>query len=178
MSNRGVVKAQEVYGKYFSVDDVIWKTDFTTDLKKIADELNLRIVNVDMAEAFQKSNIVKDKKTRGFLLKDDDEYTIVVNKDYHLNSRRFTIAHEIGHYCLNHLANETSGTTYKFRDASSSKGTDPQEIEANTFAAELLMPEKLIKHWYYITGSIPETAEMFTVSEETVKFRLENLGMI
>lgn len=56
--------------------------------------------------------------------------------------QRFTIAHEIGHLLL-HPPEEIhvdKGFVLAFRDDTSGNAVDYREIEANQFAAELLMP--------------------------------------
>ncbi len=61
--------------------------------------------------------------------------------------QRFTIAHELGHFFL-HRASSTvfvDAAPIFFRDESSSNGSQREEIEANAFAAELLMPEDAIR---------------------------------
>lgn len=56
---------------------------------------------------------------------------------------------------------------------------DPIEVEANRFAAELLMPEAAVRH-YVQHGiiSISELARTFAVSEVAMKYRLKNLGIL
>jgi len=55
--------------------------------------------------------------------------------------RRFTIAHEIGHYEL-HASNETNACTNADLDCWGAFGKE-DEFQANIFAAEVLMPETL-----------------------------------
>jgi len=102
------------------------------------------------------SIIVDEDKTpkenlSGFLYVDGDTKVIGVNKTHPKTRRRFTIAHELGHYFLHrhdhgspHVDKQSNVSSAHFRDDSSSKGIDAQEIEANLFAAELLMPEDRI----------------------------------
>lgn len=56
--------------------------------------------------------------------------------------RRFTIAHEIGHFEL-HTARDSSSCTSADLDCWSAFGKE-DEYQANVFAAEMLMPEKLL----------------------------------
>src|SRR6185437_5381714 len=61
--------------------------------------------------------------------------------------QRFTIGHELGHLTLHqgqHLILERL-VRLNFRDATSSTASDQEEIEANQFAAELLMPRVLLQ---------------------------------
>jgi Zn-dependent peptidase ImmA (M78 family) len=50
------------------------------------------------------------------------------------------------------------------------------EREANVFAAELLMPEPLVRSQF--AGSSIECAEAFGVSHEAMCWRLYNLGLV
>lgn len=85
----------------------------------------------------------------GFLLRDYPHQKVVigVNKNHPLNRRRFTIAHELGHFLL-HVGGKFH-VDYKFRlklsDEEVHTGTSIEEKEANLFAAELLMPARFIK---------------------------------
>lgn len=93
--------------------------------------------------------------------------------------RRFTIAHEVGHYALGHLR----AGHIKFRDPAShfsSSTNSVEEREANRFAAELLMPENTLKYAVERKGfrSIDDLASLFGVSQVAMKYRLENLGMV
>lgn len=67
---------------------------------------------------------------------------LVVIRRMRQEVRRFTLAHEIGHWLLHRevvLFRETPVT-----DASLRSPSTPREREANVFAAELLMPGKLV----------------------------------
>ena len=74
---------------------------------------------------------------------------IGVNSRHHPNRQRFTIAHEIAHLILHRDSIvDQIHVDRKFpvlmRDANSATGTERMEIEANRFAAELLMPTFLL----------------------------------
>ena len=61
--------------------------------------------------------------------------------------QRFTIAHELGHRAL-HPGRELIldvPVRVNLRDKTSSMASDIEEIEANAFAATLLMPEQMIR---------------------------------
>lgn len=83
----------------------------------------------------------------GFLLRDQEtkQVTIGVNSAHHENRRRFTIAHELGHFLLHegeaiHIdkQNESQGFQLNFKNTELSEDIDVKEKEANLFAAELL----------------------------------------
>ena len=83
----------------------------------------------------------------GFLYQENDEVVIGVNRDQALVRQRFTIAHELGHLLL-HKHNQVHvdrGFRVRLRSGLSSEGIDPEEMEANRFAAELLMPIEFLQ---------------------------------
>jgi len=92
--------------------------------------------------------------------------------------QRFTIAHEIGHYALGHLT--VAGKKYRDTPANFSSGAEPAERQANSFAAKLLMPEKVLKFAVNEKGyrTIEALAELFGVSQVAMKYRLVNLGLL
>lgn len=54
--------------------------------------------------------------------------------------RRFTVAHEFGHWLMHRHAAPQSGFQCRQEDMFGSRGELPQEVEANQFAAGVLMP--------------------------------------
>jgi IrrE N-terminal-like domain len=100
---------------------------------------------------------------------------ILLNGNDSRNRQRFTCAHEIGHY--SQRVNSGGDGEWMYvdkRDPLSSEGNDPEEIYANKFAAELLMPEKVVEQRageYEVTTLAYE----FGVSADAMRFRLDNL---
>src|SRR2546425_3925042 len=82
----------------------------------------------------------------GMVFRDDAKIIIGVNSLHHPNRQRFTIAHEIGHMLLHKGQEVHVDRTYRvnLRDDLSSQAVSPEEMEANAFAAALLMPEGLL----------------------------------
>src|SRR2546425_1729848 len=66
--------------------------------------------------------------------------------------KRFAIAHELGHLRLNHNPGAPTECTEK-DFLLWYKGENEQEVEANTFAAELLMPEAFFQR--RLEGTVP-----------------------
>ncbi len=104
--------------------------------------------------------------------------------------RRFTIAHELGHYELHRLNKEifVDKKQFKvlFRNEKSSTGEILIEQEANGFAAALLMPKFLVekelgKRNIDLSDEnsrvIQELAEKFKVSVQAMTFRIMNLNL-
>ena len=86
--------------------------------------------------------------------------------------RRFTVAHEIGHFVLHpeRVRSERGGVT--------NWGSRDLEREADTFAAELLMPEHLVRQLVLEEGADPgRLADRFDVSVQAMTIRLARLGL-
>ncbi|MDY4860070.1 MAG: ImmA/IrrE family metallo-endopeptidase, partial [Campylobacter sp.] len=68
-------------------------------------------------------------------------FVITINKYHSYERRRFTLAHEFGHYCMHReylINNKSIKDVALFR---SENTKDKKEFEANEFAAKLLMPK-------------------------------------
>ncbi len=89
--------------------------------------------------------------------------------------QRFTVAHELGHYVL-HMKELEKGLLEKV-DMFRSTETSQREVEANEFAAALLMPEPAVRKFWNLYGSIEILADMFCVSLSAMSYRLYKLGL-
>ena len=120
----------------------------------------------------------------------DGTSVVGVNSAHSQTRQRFTIAHELGHLVLHddddlHIDEKKPLAR---RDELSSKAIDPREIEANQFAAELLMPEQLVREGVgalvesdstiTVERAIQSLAKTFRVSELAMTHRLTNLHII
>ena len=94
----------------------------------------------------------------GFTVYYNGKYFIFYNNSIKIGSQRFTIAHEIGHIVLDHF--ECSDTTTR-------------EIEANDFAAKLLMPLDIINGCKI--SSNEELASLCGVSLSAASYGLKRL---
>jgi Zn-dependent peptidase ImmA (M78 family) len=150
-------------------------------VEKIAKMQGIEVV----LEKFEDANI------SGFLYRDHDRAIVGINPSNHPNRRRFTLAHELGHFFLHQKLNEVHvdrdrDFQVKLRDNTSSKGIDPEEVEANRFAAELLMPVKFIEEDLKQMDEIDllnedalkKFARKYGVSLQAFILRLANLGKI
>jgi Zn-dependent peptidase ImmA (M78 family) len=122
----------------------------------------------------------------GMLVAKGQRAVIAVNKNHHIHRQRFTMAHEFGHFLLHRAAGNVfvDGSVF-FRDETSAEGTNLQEIEANAFAAELLMPEELLMA--RVAGRrldafddvvIHQLADEYGVSTQALTIRLTKLGLL
>jgi Zn-dependent peptidase ImmA (M78 family) len=120
----------------------------------------------------------------GLLLRTEESLIIGVAKEQSLARQRFTIAHEIGHILMHNFSDVHVDKNFAvmFRSAQSSTAQDILEIEANTFAAELLMPESFIER--ELRNSVLDVeddeqlrrlAKKYQVSAQAMTYRLHNL---
>ena len=156
---------------------------FTTppvDVKQVANHLKLRVVDLELGT-----------DVSGLLISNGETTVIAVQKDDYRTRKRFTIAHEIGHFCLRHQfepgehVHVDRGHAITPRNSRSSTGVDIKEIEANQFAACLLMPSKLLLGRIKGLGvkqlrddHVSLLAKEFDVSEQAMTIRLSTLGFL
>lgn len=129
-----------------------------------------------------------DSEVSAMLYRKGGRALILVNKNHPPVRQRFSVAHELGHFLLH------GGEVFidkrirvDFRDSKSSLGVSREEIQANRFAAELLMPEELLvaevgklrKRESDISANqlIAKLAKVFEVSRLAIQHRLTNLGL-
>lgn len=152
-------------------------------------------VDVEFLAARLGARVLAEESTSdvsGALYRLDSGPVIGVNAAHGKPRRRFTIAHELGHLVLHedtvfvdrsYAAPPVRSRPSYLRDRRSSQAVDPVEIEANKFAASLLMPAGFIREG--LAGRIVpvgevdlgELAELFGVSRQAMGFRLVNLGI-
>ncbi len=94
--------------------------------------------------------------------------------------RRFTIAHEIGHWILHASAGYICACRPdEIVDHDRARNLRKAEAEANAFAAELLMPEPLVtEHCKRLRANVVALAEDFDVSVPALKLRLTRLSLL
>jgi Zn-dependent peptidase ImmA (M78 family) len=88
-----------------------------------------------------------NNEVSGLLLRQGSEKTIAVEKEQPDARQRFTIAHELAHLMLHEGKELRVDKKFRvnLRSPESSTAEDVEEIEANAFAAGLLMPESFLK---------------------------------
>lgn len=147
----------------------------------VASRLKLPVVYMDL-----------DQTISGVLIRTGSNATIGVRKGDGTTRKRFTIAHEIGHHQLGHQfegddqVHVDRGYSIRMRSPKSSTGEDKMEVEANQFAASLLMPERLLRHevaqlnesGHVSDASVSALARTFQVSEQAMTIRLTVLRLL
>lgn len=144
-----------------------FQTDYYAEVINIALQLGLPVYKV----GFDNDNI------SGFIEVDEENpetNKICVNKNHCDARQRFTIAHEIGHYVLEHLNSDCK----KYRKVDfDNNDYSPEETQANKFAAVLLMPESMIREVWQKFSDIKILAATFGVSEGAASYRIKNLNL-
>jgi Zn-dependent peptidase ImmA (M78 family) len=171
-----VVKAERVVGEILDACSV---SAPPVPVEEIARKLGARV-------AFE--HFAPD--VSGVLVRDARAIVIGVNAAHPKTRQRFTIAHEIGHLRLHQGRPMFVDRAVRVdrRDGTASRGIDAEEIAANRFAAELLMPEEMVLEavgQVAVPGDrggsaaiIARLAEKFDVSEQAMEYRLANLGLV
>lgn len=120
------------------------------------------------------------KNISGFIKRVGNNVYIGIESDEAPFRKRFTLAHELGHYILHPQKGDFEEIDFREKIDFTGQGkysTDPREQEANAFAAELLMPEEQVREYFNIYHSHEILAYIFGVSYEAMKNRLDNLGL-
>lgn len=155
---------KEIYNKY--------KNEFPFKIVEFINELGIKVIAGKMDSTFS-----------GAICKENSHYKIYINDSHAPTRLMFTLAHELGHFfndkeyldSNNEIIDPSKQAVRNFLYRKNSHPIDlkmrQMDIEANKFAAELLMPEnEFIKRWSKETT--PESvAKFFGVSVEAVKIR-------
>jgi Zn-dependent peptidase ImmA (M78 family) len=153
-------KAREILDQY----DLLKKIPI--DPVNLARLNNIEVRNVDYEDNGFSGAISKKNGVVQIFVKSADSY----------NRKRFTVAHELGHFFLHmQSVNEYFIVDTMFRTPGVAQ--EPRETAANAFAAALLMDSVLVKSLWNDLRSVQIMADVFKVSYESMAHRLENLGL-
>jgi Zn-dependent peptidase ImmA (M78 family) len=126
-----------------------------------------------------------DDEISGAIIRKDGRVVIAVNPAHHPNRQRFTVAHELGHYFLHEKLAQHVDQNFRvaWRNADSSKAINWMEIQANRFAAELLMPTRFMLDDLDSLNTVDRhtvalLAAKYVVSPDAMKIRLSQLGIL
>lgn len=132
------------------------------DVKSIAERCGARV----LARSFPDS-------LSGLLMEMNPGAVIGVNSGHVDARQRFSIAHELGHHLLKHAERfHIDVSEGDFPDADYTS-----ERAANEFAAELLMPRRMLVAAFDADSDPARLAETFKVSQLAMGYRLVNLGL-
>jgi len=146
--------------------DECWDGRLPIDPVRIAGTFGLKAFSADL-----------DENVSGMLVKQKgSDPEILLNKEDSRNRKRFTAAHELGHF-IRRSERPEEYEYVDYRDQRSSSGTVEEERFANSFAANLLMPREAVASLH--EEGMPDflLAKQFGVSREAMQHRLDNLGL-
>lgn len=119
---------------YFLEHDRYVSEDGQVDITKIATDLGFDVYSLDLSKEKVKGLMYVNKK-RG-----RESRFIAVHDEHSIQSKRFIIAHELGHYFLEKGKNESEYiSAAKYTDNQSAE--DENELAADYFAGYSLIPD-------------------------------------
>ncbi len=130
------------------------------DMKAIFTSLGIKYVEINDSEGID--GAVLEVKDRGRVA--------VLNVAKSLARQRFTLAHEFGHFFLQHSEVDFYDPE-EARDPGSGyseHAKPPQEIEADVFASELLIPRNKLAVLFKENGDLEVLANKFLVSKDAM----------
>lgn len=140
---------------------------FPADPVTIARALGIRVVESQLPDDVSGA-LIKEK---------GKDATIIIHSTDSPSRKRFTIAHELGHFVSRSFSGDEEFECVDLRSGISSCGVDNEEIFANQFAANLLMPENEVKKGFSAYSSAVALAPKFGVSPDAMSVRLKNLKL-
>lgn len=154
------------------------------NLLKIASNYGIIVYDAD----FQK---LGNENVSGAIRYVDGKFSILLNKNEPEERRRFTLAHELGHFFLDNEVLKSSkihvDTLYRSSPRSSYVSQElNQEVQAKLtseneidyFAGALLMNEMVLRKVFEVEQSTEKLAKIFKVSNSAMTVRLDILGLI
>ena len=162
----------------------------TDAMQRIAPHLRAAPVNIEAAIRDLGVSLVKNAALRegvaGEISRvDGDRFQIASTKADHYFRQRFTMAHELGHYVLHRsLIGEGVDDNTKYRSTSDGRFYNTSidlyhERQANAFAANVLMPERLVRDYLAECpqASLKDMWMKFQVSPSAMRWQLKNLDL-
>lgn len=151
----------------FQIADKYWAKGPPIDIQAI-----IREMGIDYTEQ------PKPEDISGLIEPYGAGYRIVVNSNHSLNRRRFTAAHELGHWVYHRdliedgLIDDGFYRSERIGHYGGTKILREYETQANRFAATILMPSIWLDQMQADNVPVPEMARRLRVSEEALRIRL------
>lgn len=168
-NNRGTIKARELLEE-IGCDDI---SDLSMDI--LVSGLGATLIMEPL------------KNSDGKIIRGNSKTLIKINSEIPYEEKiRFTIAHEVGHFLLHdkldlEVHNDNNNTLNWFKSTEQQARKGIQEWEANDFASELLMPEKMFRKFVenkkFSPYLVKEIASHFKTSLTSVVYRLVSLNI-
>ncbi len=140
----------------FKVNQIIKKCE-TRDVYKILDYLNIKLFKLNFESEIGMYRFLKNNKV------------IILSENLDMYKERFILAHEIGHAVLHRKEN-----CFYLKHHTDLK-TNVYEIEANKFAAELLISDDDIKFCIENNYTDKQMANYFHVPIELINYKIKEM---
>ncbi len=132
------------------------KNNGYVDVVKIANEAGIGVFAVEEDDNFN-AKIIYDKE--------NDKYKLYVNENHTIERQRFSVAHELAHRVLHNAELVTLGKLDR-------DGDSIMEEDADTLAAEILMPKILVENYFESQGFKENKIDKGIISSIAKKFRV------
>lgn len=152
------------------MDDIIrrFQSAAPVDVSALAKALGVNVWESDALPREVSGQIIRDPLNGG-----TEGYSILVRSTDSYVRRRFTVAHELAHFLLHRTS---IGSVFSDDNLYRSGLPNQLEIEANRYAANLLMPVPLLRKHVEASGlDTAKLAEVFEVSEAAMRIRLDGV---
>lgn len=169
------------YKDYQNARDVAWRIlldcridRLPVDLNVICKKLGVRTVSYKAAKTLIAERGLSDiiARSDGLTFYAGDMPVILYNESCIAGRIRFTVAHELGHIILGHVAPGDVTTVNR----EPTPGDDPQETAANQFAARLLAPACAL--WGLDLHTPEEIAQACHISNQAAQFRSNRMQVL
>lgn len=134
----------------------------------VACKNQIRIIKNSLAKELQSGEV-------GVSIFDGKQWYIVYDDTQSLGRKRFTIAHELGHYFL-HREMLLQSLKEGYITRTVERKTSPIEIEANIFASRILAPACVL--WAINACDADVIAQVCEISQQAAKIRAERLKVL
>jgi Zn-dependent peptidase ImmA (M78 family) len=161
-----MIRSREARSRAQQLLEAVGVKEPPVDVNAIAEFLGFTVIAFDFPDS-----------TAGLTFIEAGVKTIGVNCNHATVRQRFSAAHELGHYLSGHEAYDY-GATYVEDRPSYLDPQHRQELEANEFAAELLMPERMLRIDVSRMGlDAAALAKRYQVSEQAMWIQLIDLEL-
>jgi Zn-dependent peptidase ImmA (M78 family) len=162
-----------MYKDYTKARDKAWtvllEANISTlplSLSKIAKHYGIQLLSYSDAS-------LQNNLSDGYSLNHNGRYIIYYNDKMPKTRSRFTVAHELGHCLLGHLANGEKSNAENFKTSENYKLL---ETQANIFARDILMPA-IVLHSLGV-ASAAEISKICNVSITAAEIRWQRLQIL
>jgi len=166
------------YENYTNARDLAWQIlieqnicELPVNVDFICEKMGIPIVPLSTLISITETySLSSEELQSGSVMIIDNNAIIFVSEEESIERKRFTIAHELGHYLLKHAQ--------RFEDLEEVKSEKEKifEREANVFASRLLAPACVL--WGCGVNSAIDIADLCQISKEAAQYRWERMKLI